>query len=65
METEIERDGGRLLQRSRPFKGCSTAYDDDIGYIFGIDMLIIILNGGAEESDVEGIFRWCYLCQDQ
>jgi hypothetical protein len=26
----IERDGGRLLQRSRPFKGCSTADDDEV-----------------------------------
>jgi hypothetical protein len=25
----IERAGGRLLQRSRPFKGCSTTDDDD------------------------------------
>jgi hypothetical protein len=25
----MERDGGRLLQRSRPFKGCSTTDDDD------------------------------------
>jgi hypothetical protein len=35
-----------------------------MGYIYGTNMLLIVLNGGSKQSNVEWIFRWCYLYHD-